>query len=207
MNLLVDGVEQPAAVEPDTSLGAVLAQVDADLSARKRMIVSVNVDGREVSPKELGEESSRTIDGVQRVVVRSEPTAVLADAELAQVEEHLPALSQTARDIATLFQEGNVAEGLDGCERATAMWMGIVSSEQRAAGALRLDLHAFTVDGKPVDVHHAELNQFLQEALRAMERGDYVLLGDLFEHELATRLDTELKIVNELRKSLTNDLA
>jgi hypothetical protein len=31
------------------------------------------------------------------------------------------------------------------------------------------------------------------------------LLGDLFEHELAPRLDAELEIVNELRRSLTND--
>jgi len=205
MDLLVDGVEHPVTAEPYASLGAVLAQIDATLAARERMIVSVNVDGKEISPEQLAHEASRQVDAVERVLVRSEAIAVLADTELARVEQQLPVLSQTVRDVATLFQEGKTADGLEGCRRTMDSWMGIVESERRVADALRLPLDGFEVDGKPIDVHRAELNRFLQEALQAMERGDYVLLGDLFEHELAPRLDAELTIVNELRRSLTND--
>jgi len=188
-------------------LGTVFERIDADLAARKRMMVSVSVDGRALSPEELGEESARSADSVHTVQVRSEPTAVLVDRELTDVEGRLAALSQTAREIAALFQEGKTADGLDGCKRAAEEWIGIVSSERRAADALQLNLDGFHVEDKPITTHHEELNQFLQEALRAMERNDYVLLGDLFEHELAPRLDTELKIVNALRDSLTENLA
>lgn len=188
-------------------LGAVVERVHADLSAQQRMIVSISVDGRELSPQELGEESMKGIDSVQTVQVTSESTAALVDRELSQVEEQLPTLSQTVREIATLFQQGKAAEGLDGCRRVAEAWIEIVSSERRVADALQLNLDDFAVDDKPISTHHEELNQFLEEALRAMERDDYVLLGDLFEHELAPRLDTELKIVNEFRQSLTKNLA
>jgi len=207
MNLLVDGIDHPLPVEPGMLLGTVLERVDADLAARKRMMVSLSVDGREVSPQELGEESDRSIDGLHTVEVRSEPTAVLVDRELSDVEQHLPALSQTVREIATLFQQGKTVAGLDACTRVAERWIEIVSSERRVAGALELNLEDFDVDGKPISTHHAELNQFLQEALRAMERDDYVLLGDLLEHELAPRLDTELKIVSALRESFAEDIA
>jgi hypothetical protein len=205
MNVLIDGVEHPISAEPDTSLGAVLAQVDAALAARERMIVSVNIDGKAISPEALGAEVSRHVGSMQRVLVQSEATAVLADTELARVEQQLPVLSQTVRDVATLFQLGKTADGLDGCRRTTDIWMGIVASERRVADALRLALDEFEVGGKPIEAHRAELNRFLHEALEAMERGDYVLLGDLFEHELAPRLDVELTIVNELRRSLASD--
>jgi len=168
----------------------------------KRMMVSVRVDGREVSPEELREESTKRTDYVNTVHVRSELAAVLADRTLSEVELHLPGLSQAVRELATLFQEDKVAEGLECCKRVTEIWMEIVSREQRAARALQLNLDALEVEQKSINEHHVELNEFLQEALRAMEIGDYVMLGDLFEHELAPRLDTELKIVNELRKAL-----
>ena len=207
MKLLVDGIDHPLSVEPDALLGTLLERVDADLTARERMIVSVSVDGIEVSPEQLGEESVRSIDGVQSVHVRSEPTAALADRDLSAVKERLPELSQTVREVAALFHEGKTDEGLDGCKRAAERWIEIVSSERRVADVLQLNLDEFDVDDKPISAHHAELNQFLQEALRAMERDDYVLLGDLFEHELAPRLETELRIVNALRRSLTDNLA
>jgi hypothetical protein len=207
MNLLVDGIDHPLSFEPGMSVGTVLERVDADLAARERMIVSVSVDGREVSPEQLGEEFARSIDGVQTVRVRSEQTAALADRDLSAIEECIPELSQTVRDVAALFQEGKTDEGLDGCKRAAERWIEVVWSERRVADALQLNLDEFDVDDKPISTHHAELNQFLQDALRAMERDDYVLLGDLFEHELAPRLDTELRIVNALRRSLTDNLA
>jgi len=205
MNVLIDGVEHPVKPESDASLGAVLAQIDAALAARERMIVSLNVDGKEISPEQLTEEASRHVDTIERVLVRSEAVAVLADTELARIEQQLPVLSQTIRDVATLFQQGKTADGLEGCRRTMDSWMGIVASERRVADALRLPLDEFEVGGKPIDVHRAELNRFLEQALQAMERGDYVLLGDLFEHELAPRLDIELEIANELRRSLAND--
>ena len=159
-----------------------------------------------LSPEELGRESARNVDSVQTVQVRSEPAATLADRTLSEVEEHLPTLSQAVKELATLFQEGKVAEGLDGCRRVTEIWMEIVSREQRAAAALQLNLDELKVDDKSINEHQAELNGFLQEALQAMERTDYLLLGDLLEHELAPRLDTELKIVNELRRVLQTNL-
>ena len=202
MNLLVDGVERSVPVEPGMSLLAVLKRVDTELGAQERMMVSVNVDGREISPQQLEEASAKSVASMQTVHVRSEPIAMLVDRELSGIEECLPALSQTVRELAALFQEGKLAEALESCQRVTEIWMDVVSRERRAAGALQLDLDDLEVDDKPISAHHAELNQFLQEALRAMERGDYVLLGDLFEHELAPRLDTELRIVDEFRKSL-----
>jgi hypothetical protein len=206
MNLVVDGVENPVPFEPGMPLGVVLERVDSYLSTRKRMMVSVCIDGHGLSPEELGRESARTVDAVQTIQVSSEPAATLADATLSEVEEHLPALSQTVKELATLFQQDKVAEGLEGCKRVTEIWMEIVARERRAAGALQLNLDELEVDGKPINEHHVELNEFLQEALQAMERSDYLLLGDLLEHELAPRLDTELEIVNELRKVVRTEL-
>ncbi len=206
MNLVVDGVENPVSVESGTSLGEVLKRVDSYLWTRKRMMVSVCINGHEVSPEELGQESARTGDSVQTVQVRSEPAAALADKTLSEVEDHLPALAQTVKELAALFQQDKVAEGLEGCKRVTEIWMEIVSKERRAAGAVQLNLDELEVDGKSINEHQAELNRFLQEALQAMERKDYLLLGDLLEHELAPRLDTELKIVNELRRAVQANL-
>jgi len=206
MNLLVDGAENPVPFEPGMPLGTVLQRVDSYLSTRKRMMVSVCINGQELSPEELGQQSARTVDSLQTVEVTSKPAATLADKTLSEVEEHLPALSQTVKELATLFQQGKVAEGLEGCERVTEIWMEIVSREQRAAAAVVLNLDELEVNGKPIKEHHVELNGFLQEAFQAMERKDYLMLGDLFEHELAPRIETELKVVNVLRKAVQADL-
>ncbi len=206
MKLVVDGAKNPVPFDSGMSLRSVLKRVDSYLSTSKRMMVSVCIDGRELSPEELGQESATTVDSVQTVQVRSEPAAALADATLSEVEEHIPALSQTVKELAELFQQGNVAEGLEGCRRVMEIWMEIVSRERRAAAALQLNLDELQIDGKSFNERHVELNRFLQEALQAMERSDYLLLGDLLEHELAPRIDTELRIVNELREAVRIEL-
>ena len=170
-------------------------------------MVSVQVNGREVSAQELQDGAASSVEDLDTVHVQSELTASLADRALSEVEEHLPTLAQVVRELAAVFQEGRIAEGLEGCQRVTEVWMEIVSRERWVAETMELDLDECEVDERSVNEHHAELNEFLQEVLRALKMNDYVLLGDLFEHELAPRLDTELRIVNELRTMMKTNFS
>lgn len=200
MDVIVDGASNyNLKGNPEDVLGAVAA-VSEFLRSQGRSILSVKVNGEEVSPEALAERLKNTpIANVSRLEIGSEHTSALVEDCLLGLQEFLPELPQVCRNLAEVFQGEKPEEGFDPFVELAEIWGQIKSREALVANALELDMRELEVDGKTVQTVHAELNQFLEEAEQALKDGDIILLADLLEYELAPRAELEVAIVSILQ--------
>lgn len=200
MDVIVDGASNyNLQGTPEDVFGAVGA-VSEFLRSQGRSVLSVKVDGEEVSPENIAQRlKGKSIADVTRLEVGSESTSALVEECLSGLQEFLPELPQVCRNLAEVFQGERPEEGFDPFVELAEIWGHIKTREALVANALELDLGDLEVDGKTVQSVHAELNQFLQEAEQALKDGDIILLADLLEYELAPRAELEVSIVSLLQ--------
>jgi len=200
MDVIVDGASNyNLKGNPEHVLGAVAA-VSEFLRGQGRSILSVKINGEEVSPEALADRLKDTpIASVARLEIGSEQTAALVEDCLQGLQEFLPELPQVCRNLAEVFQGEKPEEGFDPFVELAEIWGQVKSREALVANALDIDVGKLEVDGKTVQTIHAELNQFLEEAEQALKDGDIILLADLLEYELAPRAELEVAIVSLLQ--------
>ena len=200
MDVIVDGASNYSLQgAPEDVFGAVGA-VSEFLRSQGRSVLSVKVDGEEVSPENIAQRlKGKPLADVQRLEIGSELTSTLVEECLSGLQEFLPELPQVCRNLAEVFQGEKPQEGFDPFVELAEIWGHIKSRESLVANSLELDLGNLEVDGKTVQSVHAELNQFLEEAEQALKDGDIILLADLLEYELAPRAELEVSIVSLLQ--------
>jgi hypothetical protein len=200
MDVIVDGASNyNLQGTPEDVFGAVGA-VTEYLRSQRRSVLSVKVDGAEVSPENIAERlKGKPLAEVKRLEIGSESTTALVEECLSGLQEFLPELPQVCRNLAEVFQGERPEEGFDPFVELAEIWGHIKSRESLVANALELELGGLEVDGKTVQSIHAELNQFLEEAEQALKDGDIILLADLLEYELAPRAELEVSIVSLLQ--------
>ncbi len=200
MRITVDGESNfELTGEPADALG-VLGAVNEWLRERGRSMVSVRVDGEALSPDTvLAQLEGRALDTVNELEVLSTASSVLVEEELQSIQEVLPELPKACRELAKLFHSETPAEAYEPFTELAALWRTLKDRQRTIARALHLDLEAATVEGQPLSALHEDLNQYLREAVDALEADDRVLLGDLLEYELAPRAEREQAIIDLLR--------
>ncbi len=200
MDVIVDGASNyNLQGAPEDVFGAVGA-VSEFLRSQGRSVLSVKVDGEEVSPENIDQRlKGKSIADVTRLEVGSKSTSALVEECLSGLQEFLPELPQVCSNLAEVFQGEKPDEGFEPFGELAEIWGHIKTREALVANALELDLGDLEVDGNTVQSVHAELNQFLQEAEQALKDGDIILLADLLEYELAPRAELEVSIVSLLQ--------
>lgn len=200
MDVIVDGASNyNLQGDPQDLLGA-LGAVSEFLHSQGRSVLSVKVDGEEISPESIAIRlKDQPLSNVSRLEIGSESTSALVEDCLQGLQEFLPELPQVCRSLAEVFQGEKPDEGFDPFVELAEIWGNVKSRQALVANALELDSATLEVDGKSVQAIHAELNQFLQEAEQALKDGDIILLADLLEYELAPRAELEVAIVSLLQ--------
>lgn len=205
MDVIVDGERNfRFSGEPEDALAAV-AVVAEWLRERGRGMLSVNVDGESVWPDALVDRlRGRSLTAVGRLEVRSALLSELIQDSLRELREALPDLPEACRHLARVFQSDTPAEAFDPFQELADIWSHIKARELMVAEALHIDLNSEAVNGKSLASLHEDLNAQLEEAVRALEVGDCVLLGDLLEYELAPRAEREAAIALLLEERARN---
>ena len=207
MNIVID--RQPPfqlPEEPEDLLSAV-AMVSERLRKQGRAIVSLQVDGRVLTPDSLpAAAEGKGVDEVGTIEVRSEAIATLVRDCLRELENVLPELPQACHRLAEVFQSEHPESGYEPFERLADIWKTIKEREIQIVKALNLDVDGLEVNGQSMTGHHESLNEYMREAAEALKAGDCVLLGDLLEYELAPRAETEAAIAAVLRSKIEPDL-
>lgn len=201
MDVIVDGNRDFSLQgEPEDVLSAVVA-VSEFLQKKGRSILSVKTDGDSVPAEKLVDTLKNRPPGqVRELEITSEAIAKLVEASLVNLKETLPELPKACHDLAAIFQGSTPHEGFEPFQRLADLWAQVKSREVMVANSLGLNLESLQMDGRSVSELHGELNGFLEEAARAIESGDLILLGDLLEYELAPRAETEGQIVTLLQE-------
>lgn len=186
---------------PEDLLGAAAMASDI-LRDRGRAIVRIAVDGIDVPYTRLIETlKDRPVDSCETISFVTEDVNKLVEDALRELEEHIPELPKVCHDLAAVFQSEDALSGFMSFQEIAAIWQHVKTREMQIASALDVDLAQCELHKKSLEAHHTELNNFLEEAVQAMEARDTVLLGDLLEYELAPRADLEVEIVALLKQS------
>jgi hypothetical protein len=201
MEVIVDGARNFALEGSPTDLLAVLAAADAFMRQQQRMIVSIEVDGAAVRPDQVMDRLKDVpLHAVGVMEIRSEAARELVERCLEELNTHLPELPLACRGLSEVFHGEAPEEGYEPFHDLADIWGHIKERERMVLDALGLDPDTLDVGDATFTAMHAELNQFLQEAVAAMQSNDLILLGDLLEYELAPRAEREVDIVARLRE-------
>lgn len=201
MEVIVDGQRNfGVAGEPKDAM-SVVAAVNDYLQGQGRAMQMLVVDGHEIAPEQMVSRLQGTeLAKVQTIEVKSEDVATMVDRCLRELQEAVPELPTACRKLSEVFQSEHPDDGYDPFTDLADIWGHIKRREQLVAQALRLEESELKVAGADWAQLHAELNNILQEAAAAIEKGDTVLLGDLLEYELAPRAEQEASIVALLQE-------
>ncbi|MDQ1257427.1 MAG: hypothetical protein QG656_2031 [Candidatus Hydrogenedentes bacterium] len=201
MEVIVDGAQGFPADTAVRDVFDVVAAVSETLRVKGRAILSVHADAQPIGADQLAEAfKGKPLDSVSRIAIVSEDIHRLVLDSLAELEQVLPELPQACHNLAEVFQGDDPESGYEHFHKLAEIWRHIKIRETQVAHALDIDLDALSVDGVSILDLHEGLNEFLNEAVEALEAEDCVTLGDLLEYELAPRAETEARIAALLQE-------
>lgn len=205
MKLVVDGTVWPVP-SGARKVMEVVREVMAQLSRDGRGAVSVLINGESVLPDEIQSRwCGNLLEADTEIEVTSQSISELVHQSLTELEQLLPELPQACSMLARVFQGDEAESGFQYFDEFARLWSEIKRREQQVVNALGLDLSEVEVEGRSLSAWHETLNARLQEAIKALETRDYVLLGDLLEYELTPFAALEAKIVNALSEANRKD--
>ncbi|MBX7255365.1 MAG: hypothetical protein K1Y02_03295 [Candidatus Hydrogenedentes bacterium] len=200
MDVIIDGNRTHTFETAPSEVIAALGEVSATLQSEGRAIVGINIDGQNLTADRLAEVlENKTPDQVGTISVSTERVAILVGQALDELEQSLPNLPQACHELAHVFQGADPTQGFQHFQVLAELWSHVKERENTVAHALGLDLDSMKVGDTSVKMLHEHLNRTLDDAVRAMESQDLVLLGDLLEYELAPRAESEAEIVSMLK--------
>ena len=165
MRVLINGQEWTAA-----------GDIEAWLAARREVVKRIELDGQEFSGSL---EEALTAGGAAEVRIITVPLQQLLAETKETVKSYLPRLEQGARKVAYLLQTGQEEEGF-----VTALQLidglGWLVEAVKAIQTLEPEYLP--------EENLVSLKEKLEELLAAWSKGDYVLVSDLLEYELAPLL-------------------
>ena len=202
MDVSVDGKREFALQgEPKDVLSAVAA-VSNYLRSQGRAVLSVHVDGAEITSDKLVENlENKPLDEVRTLDIQSADLATLTASMLDGLREAVTELPKACHELAQVFHGDKPDDGFEPFHHLADIWASVKQREALIIGAAAIDEADLVIGNKSTAEHHNELNQFLDECAGAIEKNDCVTLGDLLEYELAPRAEVELQIFAKLEEA------
>jgi hypothetical protein len=201
MDVVIDGARGYTFDEEPADVFEAVARIVGALQHKGRALLAVTADGKDIAPDCLREALvGKPLAAVGTLEIRSGEVAALVAESLAELEATAPDLPQACRELARVFQGTDPEQGYEPFQRLAELWGHVKARQKLVATALTVHLDDLQVDGKTFLSLHDDLNEMLEEAARALECSDLILLGDLLEYELAPRAETEMKIVARLKE-------
>lgn len=201
MDVSVDGKRDFALQgEPKDVLSAVAAVSDF-LRSQGRAVLSIHVDGAEISADKLVETlEDKPLADVAALEIQSADVGTLAIDMMDGLREAVAELPKACHQLAEVFHGDKPEEGFEPFHHLADIWVSVKQREALIIGATAMDESKLVIGGKKTADHHEELNRFLDECASAIEKNDCVTLGDLLEYELAPRAEVEMEIFAKLEE-------
>ncbi|MGI6461264.1 MAG: hypothetical protein ACOX5J_14455 [Candidatus Hydrogenedentales bacterium] len=201
MELIVDGTIRALREETPASIFELVVTVGRQLQEEGRSIMTVQIDGQEISAGLLVETmQDKPTASARQIVITSADTRALVNEALSDMQSSLPELPVACQELARVFQSETPDAGYEPFQQLASLWSTIKERELMVANALEISLEELQIEGLSVKQFHDELNAFLREATEALKKQDSVLLADLLEYELAPRAEKETAIVAILQE-------
>lgn len=115
--------------------------------------------------------------------------------ELRRLTALLEKTNNDLREVSLLLQTGKDKEAMDLVITFTELSQKLLRILQLGKQRKVIDSASLTVNGTDITGFYNELNSFFSELQEAFESKDSVLIGDIFEYEVAPRIDDLLAVL------------
>ena len=198
MEVVVDGKHGLMTPDDGTTFQAYLEALRRNLSSRRRVIVSVVLDGEKIDPDNLGARGQQPPGNFGLLEVKTADPFQFSVGTLTGLLAHLKNMEKTQEEILKFASSGEYAKTL---EKADACFHGwdILMRAVRDVGTLSTaDLKNLDAGGATVDVRIRELQEALLRYTAAMEFKDVARIAELIQTEFRGRLQDWRTVIEAL---------
>ncbi|MFH0766374.1 MAG: hypothetical protein V2A61_08140 [Calditrichota bacterium] len=201
MKLIINGQLSDFAPDPATPFLEVINEAKRLSAQPGQSTVQVIIDDEDITGQDWSRFREKTAADIQSLELVTRDVKQVAREALDSLNEYIPRLSGQILAVAEGFrtsQERSAAElysqVLDGLQ--LTMHTELLIRRNLGSDTTGLDKTNDTfIDSSE------KLGKLIEEMLNAQERGDWILLADLLEYELAPHLEDQLRHINEWRTS------
>jgi hypothetical protein len=194
MNITVNGVPRDistsAGISPgkNQTLGQIYAELVQSLVYSGEIVTSVEVNGERLEGGRIWNLSSLPITQVEVLDVMTKEITDMVHEIMTSADVHLKHLVTLSEKTATLYRVGDELLAHEQFGQCVSSLQWFLKSLDVLRGFLQLDFENLTIGNMPVENALQELVPLMDELLQAQADGDVILLADLLEYELASKV-------------------
>jgi hypothetical protein len=184
MEVVVDGTTGLGIGPDETSLKAVFESLRKSASSRRRLVVSLTLDGEVLSRERQEALAGSTAAGYSLLEVRTiDPFQISLDT-LAGLRAHSENLERAHREAAELVVAGEYQKALRKFDECFHGWDILVRAVCDVGNLTSADFKTLQAGGLPVETGIRKLQDALLRFRTAFELKDVVRIADIVRHEL-----------------------
>ncbi len=184
MEVVIDGKTGLVASGAGATFQSVLEALRKDLATRRRIIVSLALDGEVLSRERQEALSSQAPEGGTLLEVRTADPIQLALETLPGLREHLDNIGRALDAAEGQFAGGEYARTLDKLEEAYHGWEILLRAVRDIGSLTAADFLRLSAEGESVDLSIRRLQAALLRFETALETKDVPRLNDIARDEL-----------------------
>jgi hypothetical protein len=183
---VIDGQVRNFDLSDTDSLESMLNSLKGDLVKSGRFISSLRLNGKNVA--DIGEESSRRLERVGSIEIKTESPLNVARNIIAEGREFIEALQDYLVQTAEQYSLDSERAGRY-FEKAVQGLQWFVQMVGFIEQTLHLDYSQLSLNGEPVEVYVRKLNSIFLDIVNTQDNFDPVLLADILEYDLVPHFE------------------
>ena len=200
MEVVVDGRTGLSSIQAGATFRSVFESIRKTAASRRRVIVSVVLDGEVLSPERQGLLAERSSSDFGLLEIRTIDPIRLSLETLTGLMAHVNNMERTQRESAKAAESGEYAKALEKFDAVFNGW-DILLRAVRDVGALSsADFRALQAGGGSVEIRIRELQDALVRFSAALEYKDVPVITDIISNELDRALSHWRGVVESLSK-------
>lgn len=199
MKILVNGNPDIVSVDAGTTLEQLNRELKGFLNRAGLAIIGLKLDGREVTLDDASVWNDNAVDAYSTLEVSAISHEQLCLSTLQELHSHLFKLASQMQQVAVNFQMGRMSEAFVGVRTCVEGWSTVVEGVENIHRLSKIwrgggeDIYILSL---------AELKRNLRQVKVALEAGDSVTLGDLWEYEFKPLAEKWQELVKRMAEEI-----
>ncbi len=202
MNVSLDGL--PINVTTTATVGELVEQVRTQACSQGQVILSILVDGLDITDDDLEKWLASSTDDVEQVEFQTGSAGPLVIDALDQALSVLDDTDATRAKVVDSLTAGSSREASEGLATCFARWHQVHTAIAQSVNLLGLDVRALQVDGVSMEETLTQITELLAQVKEVLQADDQVLLADLLQYEFDRAIDAWKGAIDTVKSCATN---
>ncbi len=183
MDLILNGEPRKLDVSECANFAELIAAAEQIESAQSEcVVVAIEVDGEALSPEELAELETRSLEGVRCVSIERRPTREVARSVLAQGADYTGQITVAIAQTVDHYRSSR-------SDLANALLADVIDSMTVLTGITYSVSSVLAEEAQVLADLQGEIYPWLEELMQAQTEKDPIRIADALEYEVAPRIE------------------